>query len=415
MKEEKIYIVGAGIAGLIAALELERAGFYPIILEASDRVGGRMATDEVDGFLLDRGFQVLNTAYPEAKKYLDFQALNLKTFDPGAIIFGEKETFIISDPLRNPLKMVAMAFSKVGSLVDKFKLLRLSSRLKKKSNEDIFSSESIPTLQYLKSYGFSDRILENFFIPFFQGIFLEKQLNTSSRMFEFIFKMFSLGQAAVPEKGMGQIPEMLRSQLSQTQIYFNQPVKEVRGNVILLKNGDQLEADRILLATQPDQVMKQLQGQYAKPRSVRNVYFSLQKSFMARPIIGLIPGDRLINSMVFMDDVSKAYSPEDRSLLSVTVLESELSDDELISQVQEELFKITGIGAEFFQWIRSYTISHALPYVDDVAYSIPYSACRITDQVYLAGDYLLHGSINAAMTAGRIAATAISQSYQPTV
>lgn len=414
MKEEKIYIIGAGLSGLIAALELEKSGFQPIILEASDRIGGRMKTDEVDGFLLDHGFQVLNTAYPEAKKYLDFQALHLKKFDPGAVIFDENESFIISDPLRNPLKVVSMAFSKVGTFMDKVKMFTLTQDLKQKSLDEIFSSKSIPTHQYLKDYGFSDQIIENFFKPFFRGIFLEKHLNTSSRMFEFIFKMFAIGHAAVPEKGMGEIPAMIREQLSSTQIYFNHPVEEVKGSTVLLKNGEQLEADRIIIAVQPDKVMKQLQGQFAPPQSVINLYFSLQKSFLARPMIGLLPGEHLVNNIVFMDDVSPEYSKDGKALLSVTVLESDLDEKELIRQVQKELSQISGIKSDFFKFIKSYHINYALPHVDDLKYTIPFTECKISDQVYLAGDYLLNGSINAAMTSGRIAAEAVIHSFMPT-
>jgi protoporphyrinogen oxidase len=414
MEEEKIYIVGAGLSGLIAALELEKAGFSPIILEASEEIGGRMKTDEVDGFLLDHGFQVLNTAYPEAKKYLDFQALRLKTFDPGAVIFDGKDSYIITDPMRNPLKIVGMAFSQVGTLLDKVKMFTLTQGLKKKSNEEIFNEPSIPTQQYLKDYGFSDRIINNFFKPFFRGIFLEKHLNTSSRMFEFVFKMFALGNAAVPEKGMGEIPAMIRRQLSKTQIYFQTPVKEIQGKTIHLESGDSLEADRIIIAVQPDKVMKQLQGQFAPARQVINLYFSLQKSFLARPMIGLLTGDYLINNLVFMDDVSKAYSSNGRALLSVTVLESELSEKELIKAVQAELQEISGVNAEYFKFVQAYYIPYALPNLDDLKYSIPMTECKITDHVYLAGDYLLNGSINAAMTSGRTAAEAVVHSYMQT-
>ena len=167
MEDQKIYIIGAGISGLVAAIELEKAGFTPVILESSGEIGGRMKTDNVDGFLLDHGFQVLNTAYPEAKKYLDYGQLQLKNFDPGAVIFDEKESYIITDPLRNPLKIVGMAFSKVGTFLDKVKMFTLTQELKKKSNEEIFNEPSVPTLQYLKNYGFSDLVITNFFKPFF--------------------------------------------------------------------------------------------------------------------------------------------------------------------------------------------------------------------------------------------------------
>jgi protoporphyrinogen oxidase len=415
MEEEKIYIIGAGLSGLIAALELEKSGFSPIILESTDDVGGRMKTDEVDGFLLDHGFQVLNTAYPEAKKYLDFQALRLKTLDPGAVIFDGKDSYIITDPMRNPLKIVGMAFSKVGSFLDKVKMFTLTQELKKKANEVIFNEPSIPTHQYLKGYGFSDQIIDNFFKPFFRGIFLERHLNTSSRMFEFIFKMFALGNAAVPEKGMGEIPAMIRRQLGKTQIYFNTSVEKVEGKTIQLSNGEILEADRIIIAVQPDKVMKQLQGQFSPSHKVINLYFSTLKSFLARPMIGLIPGDNhLVNNIVYMDDVSKAYSSNGRALLSVSVLESDLGEKELIKAVQAELESISGIKGDYFKFVKAYQIPYALPNLDDLKYSIPFTECKITDHVYLAGDYLLNGSINAAMTSGRTAAEAVVFSYVPT-
>jgi len=411
MSEKKIYIVGAGLSGLIAALELEKAGLSPVILEASDRVGGRMKTDIVEGYRLDHGFQVLNTAYPEAKRYLDFQALQLKNFDPGAIIFEGKDSYILTDPLRNPLKLVGMAVSRVGTFLDKVKVFTLTQELKKKSSEEIFAEPSLPTHEYLKKYGFSDAIITNFFRPFFRGIFLEKDLETSSRMFEFVFKMFSQGYAAVPAKGMGQIPEMIKSQLQTTEIRLNTPVASVEGGKILLADGTQLEADRIIVAVQPDLVMKQLEGQFAPSRKVINLYFAAPKSFLGRPMIGLITGQRVINNLVFMEDVSKDYVPSGKSLLSVTVLDTELTDKELIKLVQSELEEISGTKADQFKHLKTYLIPHALPQVGDLKFSIPFTECKVLDQVFLAGDYLLHGSINAAMTSGRTAAEAVIHSF----
>jgi protoporphyrinogen oxidase len=407
MSEKKICIVGAGLSGLIAALELEKAGFSPILLEAADGVGGRMRTDEVEGFRLDRGFQVLNTAYPEAVRYLDFQALQLKNFDPGAVIFEGKVSYLITDPLRNPLKLVGMAISRVGSFLDKIKIFTLTQTLKKKSVEDIFAEPSVTTLQYLTDYGFSEAIITNFFTPFFRGIFLEKNLETSSRMFEFVFKMFSQGNAAVPAKGMGEIPEMIKRQLTRTTLLLNTPVAAVEGNTVVLADGSKLEADRVIVAVQPDRLMKQLEGQFAAPRQVINLYFATQKSFIKRPMIGLLAGKHLINNLVFLDDVSKEYAPSGKSLLSVTVLESDLGEKELIKAVLAELETISGVKSGQFKHLKTYRIPHALPQVDDLRYSMQPTECKVVDRVYLAGDYLLNGSINAAMTSGRTAAQAV--------
>lgn len=414
MNEHKIYIIGAGVAGLVAAIELEKAGYSPVILEASNGVGGRMKTDEVDGFLLDRGFQVLLTAYPEAKRYLDFAELKLKYFEPGAVIFGEKETLFISDPLRNPLKIVGMAFSHVGSFLDKVKMFNLTQTLKNKSIDQIFDEPSIPTHQYLKEYGFTDQIITNFFKPFFRGIFLEKELQTSSRMFEFVFKMFSQGMGAVPEKGIIQIPNMLRAQLKTTQIKFNTKVTSVQGQEIHFENDEVIQADRLIIATQPDRFMKQLQGQFTAPKSVITLYFSLHKSFMSRAMLGLIPGENhLINNLVFMTDVSAAYSSNGKALLSVSVIETDLGEKELIKAVQTELELLSRINAEFFKFVKSYYINYAIPTVEDMKYSVPFTETKISDHVFLAGDYLLNGSINAAMTSGRTAAEAVIHSLMP--
>ena len=163
---EKIHIVGAGISGLIAATVLEKNGFNPVIIEATDRPGGRLKTDIVDGYQLDHGFQVLLTAYPAAQKYLDFESLDLQFFLPGASIFKSKKQKIIGDPIKNKSLLFPTLLSGIGTLSDKFKIIRLNNRLKKKSLASIFSSKEQSTLSYLIDLGFSNQIITDFFNPF---------------------------------------------------------------------------------------------------------------------------------------------------------------------------------------------------------------------------------------------------------
>lgn len=219
---------------------------------------------------------------------------------------------------------------------------------------------------------------------------------------------------AVPEKGMIQIPKMLREQLKSTEIIFDSKVTAVQGTEIKLEGGETILADRLIIATQPDKFMKQLEGQFAKPKSVVTLYFSLHKSFMSSAMLGLVPRENhLINNLVFMSDVSPAYATNGRALLSVSILDTELKEKELIKAVQSELESLTLINSDFFKFIKSYYISYAIPTVEDVKNSIPFTECKIADHVFLAGDYLLNGSINAAMTSGRTAAEAVVHSYQP--
>ncbi|MDB2427481.1 FAD-dependent oxidoreductase, partial [Flavobacteriaceae bacterium] len=215
-KDFKIYIVGAGVSGLVAAQVLENKGYHPIILEASDRAGGRVKTDIKKGFQLDRGFQVLLSSYPAAQKYLDFKALKLQKLKPGAVIFKKGKQQVIGDPLRDISTLFSTLFSRIGTLSDKFKILQLNLKLKNKSMEAIFSSDEISTKEYLQEFGFSSQIIAQFFTPFFTGIFLENELTTSSRMFEFVFKMFGEGLAVIPQGGMEEISKQLIANLSNT-------------------------------------------------------------------------------------------------------------------------------------------------------------------------------------------------------
>jgi len=410
-----IYIIGAGISGLIAAYELEQAGFSPILLESDKAVGGRVRTDYQDGYLMDRGFQVLLTAYPEAQRYLDYDALKLKKFDPGAIILKPGNLFTIHDPLRSPLKIVSMAFSSVGTFMDKIRIFKLTQSLKRKSVEEIFQEPSKTTLQFLRDYGFSEKIIENFFMPFFKGIFLENDLETSSRMFNFVFKMFSMGHAAVPENGMQAISNQLKNKLTKTTFRFNSSVKTIEGNIIVLESSERLKADKIIIATRPDKFLPQMEGQFKPSRKVVNLYFSLEKSFFASPMIGLVTDKQfLVNNLVFMTDVSKSYSKTGKALLSVSITKPVIVGDKLAEMVKIELEALTKIKSKHFKLEKIYEIEEALPQVEDLQYHISATNSKIYDHVFLAGDYLLNGSINAAMTAGRSAAEAVILSIQPT-
>jgi protoporphyrinogen oxidase len=411
MQEEKIIIIGAGIAGLTAAIELEKAGFKPTILEASDSIGGRVKTDQTNAFLLDHGFQVLLTAYPEAQHYLDYDKLKLKKFNPGALILGgKKENYAISDPLRQPSSLFSMLFSPVGSFSDKLKIFQWNRELKKLSIEDIFAKDEISSLEFLKKKGFSETIIQQFFKPFFGGIFLENELNTSSRMLEFVFKMFGEGYAAVPEAGMKAIPEMLANNLSQTDIKLSQRVEKVGLNKVSLDNGEELEADVIIIATKADQLLPQLAGQFAEDQFVTNLYFSSDIDPIGKALIALVPDEeKLINNITVMNNTAASYAPEGSYLISVSVTQNyQENDKQLKARVLKELLQLFPVLENAtLEHLKTYYIDNALPQIDDFQNKIKPSQSKIQQGIYLAGDYLLNGSINAAMASGRYAAHAV--------
>ncbi|HET8860588.1 NAD(P)/FAD-dependent oxidoreductase [Marivirga sp.] len=411
MEEDKVIIIGAGLAGLTAAIELERAGFTPTIFEASDSIGGRVKTDKSEGFLLDHGFQVLLTAYPEAQKYLDYDKLKLKKFSAGALILDKsKGNYTIADPLKEPLTAFKMLTSRVGSFSDKLKIFSWTQELKKNSIEAIFKRKEISSLEFLKNKGFSEHIINEFFKPFFGGIFLENELNTSSRMLEFVFKMFSEGYAAIPEDGMGAIPKQLESQLTQTKIKLNSRVAEVGLKKIVLENGDLFEANAIVVATKAGELLPQLQGQFAGDQFVTNLLFSSNIPPFKESLIALVPDkDYIINNIAIMDNVAPNYSPEGSSLISISVTDNYTENEKsLKKRVLDELISLfPELKNATIGHIKNFYIDNALPIIHDFQYSLKPSETKIQDGVYLAGDYLLNGSINAAMLSGRLAAQAI--------
>lgn len=402
-KNYKIHIIGAGVSGLVAAKVLEQHGFYPTLLEATDGVGGRVRTDLVDGHQLDRGFQVLLTAYPAAKKFLDLEALDLQLFKPGAVIFNQGKQDKIGDPLRDSSFWWATIISGAGSLSDKWKVLQLNRKLKRTSIEELFQANEQSTLDYLRAFGFSNRMIDRFFKPFFSGIFLEPDLRTSSRLFTFIYKMFGKGYAALPKSGIGAIPKQLLDSLSHTELRLQTRVSEVQSGKIGLHSGELLESDYTIVATNTQDLIQGMDQSTQQWKSCDTLYFETAQRNIKDALIGLISDQgSLINNIFFHSSLPMEHSSE-KEILSVTVAKDhQLSETALIDQVQDELNRLCGIRVSKF--LKRYEIPMALPDLASVSYEAGAGASRHQKGIYIAGDHTLQGSLNAAMLAGERAA-----------
>ena len=402
-KSPSIHIIGGGISGLIAARVLEEHGLSATIIEASDRLGGRVKTDVVDGYSLDHGFQVLLTAYPAAKKYLDFDALELQEFLPGSAIFKNGKQKIIGDPLRNLSLLLPTLFSGIGTVNDKVKILALNRRLKKKSIQNIFAEKEQTTRVYLENIGFSEAIITNFFTPFFSGIFLENKLETSSRMFEFVYKMFGEGNAALPKDGIQAIPKQLFEKLKSTTIIFNSKVKSVENGSIKLESGETLKSNFTIIATQASGLVSNLKNQATQWKSCDTLYFEVAKREIKKPLIGLIAAHNALINNIFYHTSLQTSATATKELLSVTVVDKQnLTNRQLVTEVQKELKELCNIDSCTF--IKQYNIPMALPNLQDIQYEMLPSETRLTETIFLAGDTQLNGSLNAAMIAGERAA-----------
>ena len=407
MKNEdyKIHIIGAGVSGLIAAKVLEDNGFHPTIIEATDRVGGRVKTDIVDGYQLDRGFQVLLTAYPAAIKYLDFDRLELQHFVSGAAIFDNGKQKILGDPLRDTSLLLPTLFSGIGSVSDKLKVLKLNILLKGTTIEQIFEKPEITTYNYLLNFGFSEEMISKFFKPFFGGIFLEAELQTSSRMFEFVYKMFGEGSAALPKAGIEAIPQQLKENLKQTTFKFNTKVKSVESGKLILEDGTELESDYTIVAAEASKLISNLKNQEIQWKSCETLYFEVDSRNIEKPLIGLITAKKALVNNIFYHTSLQTNSAGNKELLSVTVVKDFMDVTELRMQVEKELKELCGITSAKF--LKQYTIEKALPKLDSLQYEMSPSETRLTTRIFLAGDTQLNGSLNAAIISGERAALGV--------
>jgi protoporphyrinogen oxidase len=409
----KTIVVGAGLAGLTCAKVLTERGAEVAVFEASDDIGGRARTDEHDGFLLDRGFQVYFTSYPVARRHLDYGALDFRSFDPGAIVCRGPEKSVLSDPLRDPKAFLPSLLSDAATFGDKLRTLDLAARTAQGGNSagEENGEPDTSTLEYLRAARLSEHYIDSFFRPFYGGIFLNRELTTSARVLRFTIRMLAMGRAVVPALGMGEIPRQLASRLPEGTVRPNSPVEALLRDgerVVGVKTGrDVHEASAVVVATDAPSAGT-LTGKAVPEGAVGEVciYYETDGLGSGKKILLNAEDGAFVNNAVEMSNISEKYAPPDRHLLSAVALTGlDLPDEDLYRRGIENLSRWYP-GADF-RPLAVYRIPYGqLAQPPGIHGRLPENKTH-TKGLVLAGEYTEDASINGSMLSGEKAAEVV--------
>jgi phytoene dehydrogenase-like protein len=421
-------VAGGGLAGLVAARRLADAGLDVRVFERRDAVGGRVRTHSGEGFTFDRGFQVLFTAYPAARRELDLDALDLRYFAPGATLARPGRRSTLSDPLRDPGAALETALNREIRYADKLRVLLLRRELRSRDPEDIFPGPELTIEEYLAEWGFSRSFVESFAAPFYGGVTLDRSLSTAAAVFEYTFKMLSEGRIAVPAAGMGAVPAQLAdaARAAGARIELDAEVVGVEpagssddatgaesGGVAVDLGGETVDADAAVVATDPP-TARALTGVESIPTDGRGCvtqYYALPAS------AGFDPGTRLVlnlretgpNHVAPVSAVAPEYAPSGRQLVSATFLGRPDADDAALAERGRETLASWYPAVSFDDLALRRTERVAFAQFDQppgIHAGLP-DPDAPDGSVYLAGDYTGWSSIQAALRSGERAASAV--------
>jgi hypothetical protein len=380
-------IIGGGITGLVTALTLHDKGEDFLLLEGSDRLGGRLRTDIKDGYVLDHGFQVLNLGYPELQwllKRLGNASPKYTYFDSGALIHQKTGHVIeLPNPLVHPERAYKLLNNQVASLSDMFLVGKLLLR-------ELFLSKKTPTVttyDYLKNLGFSHTFIRDFWHPFLSGVFLEDKLDTLAEKFSYLFGIFAKKGVALLNNGIASLPVSIASLLPPQSIRLKAKVRNSDSFKVELESGEVIVADKILVTT--PLLIDQFRGDrktFFHSTWVR--YFTLPTNISAplnTKYLNLLPEEEQV-LFVNLSAVNCTYAPLDKALIALSGIGKEISKG-----IPQALTKYP------LKEIASFVIENALPHYHPSLTSI----IRLSDNIWGGGDAIAGGTLNGAIASGR--------------
>ena len=379
-------------------------------MEASSRPGGRLKTDIENGFRFDHGFQVVFTAYPAFQQLLDLDALKLCRFEPGARIKLKGKSYLIHDD-----RVMETLLSPIFGLSDKLRVATWTEEVNRMTIDEIWNLPNKSVLDFFNERGFSQAFINNFAKPFLGGIFLDRSLSTSLRMFGFVWKMLSDGHTAVPALGMEEIPKQMIKKLIGGSIKVNTKVEEITrkdGTLqVKLSDGSTMSADRIVLAT--DAMSANNLAGTNEPSEFRSAachYFETASLIEPEPILVLNANpDGIAHEIIPMSTVAPQYAPPGRHLVTVTTDGAKEGSEFELSALIKELSEIfPTCKAKDWRHLKSYHIPMAqMKQTPEVFGQFPYPLKTSIEGVILATEPQVHSGIHGALRSGQLAANSI--------
>ncbi len=399
-----VVVVGAGLAGLNATRHLVGAGLDVVVVEASDRVGGRVQTDEVDGFLMDHGFQLYNPAYPEGARVLDHTSLDLKPCFPGAVLSTADGPRWMVDPLRAPrvgLRNVRLPLGLRGTA----ETLNYISRCAVTDAKELQTRPDLSTAQAFEQAHITGKPIDLLLRPFLSGVLADPELATSRRFTDLVLRSLARGTPALPAQGMRAIPDQLARPL-RGHIFRGVRAQSVSAKWVETDAGA-IDCEAVVVATDPSTAAELVPAIPVAPmRALTTWYFAIDEQDLCggRPVLVLESAGRgpLTNALV-LSYAAPAYAPAGKHLLQATAV-GEPDVDVLV--VRQQLAQMYGVPTGHWELIGHYPIRQALP-----AALPPFDVRgqQEFDGVIVAGDHRDTPSIQGALVSGRRAATLVQR------
>jgi phytoene dehydrogenase-like protein len=398
--EVDVVIVGGGLAGLSAARRLDRAGVEWLLVEGSDRIGGRVATDVYDGWRMDRGFQVLNTAYPRLSALVDVDALEMRYLTSGVLVRRGGNLHRLENPLREPLTTPRTLLSGIGSLTDRLKFAALVTRCATTPPDRLLNAPEVTTQEMLRRAGLSHRIIEEALRPFFSGVFGDRSLDTSSHVTAMVLRSFARGRIGVPALGMAALPAAIAGPLPFPQLLIGARTLSI-GHGMVVTEGGEIHCRAVIVATDPVHAAELL-PQLPTPdmHGLTTFYFGADHAPLGEPIL-LLDGDRreIIANTVVISNAAPEYAPSGRSLIAATVVGVSAPSSASEAVIRVELARMYGTPTDDWELLNVISLPNALP-----AARVPQAALRkpvaLGDGLFVAGDHRDSPSIQGALAGG---------------